>query len=199
MTSFLIDPKERILQAAVQLLQQEGHDFGQVSVRQIAALARVGVGLVNYHFGSKESLLNQAFLRILAQRAAAWLEPPQAAAGPALTRLKALCRQAGETAFAYPHLARIGIQHALLQGGFESAQIMLPLLREHYGPRKTELELRVLALALTAALGAAFLRLDGAAAFVGLDPRDPSHLAALVDLLIEQVLGEEVRRVGWKS
>jgi AcrR family transcriptional regulator len=202
MTPSSIDPKERILQAAVRLLQEEG---GEVSVRRIAAQAGVGVGLVNYHFGSKENLLNQAFLRILAERAAAWLDPSGYAArtaGLPLARLKMLARQAGETACAYPSLARIGIEHALLRGGFEPARRILPLLRQHYGPHKTEPELRALALALTTALGAAFLRLDETAAFVGLDSHDPSGpaaLAALVDLLIDQVLGEEARRVGWKS
>lgn len=192
------EPRERILQAAVQLLQEQG-DASRVTVRRIAALAGVGVGLVNYHYRSKEDLLDAAFGRILAQQARPWLEARPEMAGPPLARLKQLARQIGETALDFPRLARPGIERAALNARFETALAVLPLLREHFGARKGELELRALALALVSALLVAFLRLDEAAAFVGLDPRDRARLAALSDLIIEQVLGEEERKLTWKT
>jgi AcrR family transcriptional regulator len=210
-----MDPRERILLAAVELLQDDRH-AGQVTVRQIAARAGVGGGLINYHFQNKQNLLNMAFGRILQEQVQAvpdlrqafgrilqkqvqpGLDPRQANAPP-LARLKLLAHQAGKIALAQPGLARIGIEYALLQGRFETAQLILPILRDHFGSRKTELELRALALALLSALLVAFLRLDEVTAFMGYDPRDPSDLAALSDLVIDQILGEEERKLKWKT
>lgn len=55
--------KELILNATLDLIQKEG--FEGVTVRKISALANVNIGLVNYHFGSKDKLINAA-IQILA-------------------------------------------------------------------------------------------------------------------------------------
>lgn len=48
--------KEHILKVTIDLIKNEG--FEGVTVRKIASLANVNVGLVNYHFGSKDKLMN---------------------------------------------------------------------------------------------------------------------------------------------
>lgn len=50
--------KELILNVTLELMQNEGIEA--VTVRKIAALAQVNVALVNYHFGSKDKLINAA-------------------------------------------------------------------------------------------------------------------------------------------
>src|SRR6187200_2645379 len=47
--------KDKILLAARELFEEKGYD--STSVREIAAKAGVNVALINYHFGSKETLL----------------------------------------------------------------------------------------------------------------------------------------------
>ena len=47
--------KDKILQAARKLFEEKG--FDSTTVREIAAKAGVNVALINYHFGSKETLL----------------------------------------------------------------------------------------------------------------------------------------------
>ena len=65
--------KERILGAAEVLFAQRG--FEGASLRQLTAAAGVNLAAVNYHFGSKEKLVEQVFRRRLdalnAQRLAA--------------------------------------------------------------------------------------------------------------------------------
>jgi AcrR family transcriptional regulator len=51
--------KEQILQAAEGLFTQQG--FESTTLRQITAAARVNLAAVNYHFGNKESLLQEVF------------------------------------------------------------------------------------------------------------------------------------------
>lgn len=58
-----IDTRERILDAAEQLFMAHGYDG--TSMRQITSGAGVNLAAVNYHFGSKESLMQEVFRRRL--------------------------------------------------------------------------------------------------------------------------------------
>lgn len=54
-------PKRKLLEAAENLFAEKG--FEAVSVRDITQLAGTNVAAVNYHFGSREGLLNLVILR----------------------------------------------------------------------------------------------------------------------------------------
>ena len=57
------DTRERILDAAERLFMANGYDG--TSMRQITGEAGVNLAAVNYHFGSKESLMQEVFRRRL--------------------------------------------------------------------------------------------------------------------------------------
>ena len=61
MTSSHFNTKERILGAAEELFAQ--HGFAGTSLRQVTSRADVNIAAVNYHFGSKENLVNEVFRR----------------------------------------------------------------------------------------------------------------------------------------
>jgi AcrR family transcriptional regulator len=54
------DTKAALLQAARELVPERG--YAGTSVRELAAVAGTNLGAVNYHFGSREKLLDQAIL-----------------------------------------------------------------------------------------------------------------------------------------
>jgi AcrR family transcriptional regulator len=58
-----IDTRERILDTAERLFMAHGYDG--TSMRQITSEAAVNLAAVNYHFGSKESLMEEVFRRRL--------------------------------------------------------------------------------------------------------------------------------------
>lgn len=58
-----IDTRERILDTAERLFMAHGYDG--TSMRQITSEANVNLAAVNYHFGSKESLMQEVFRRRL--------------------------------------------------------------------------------------------------------------------------------------
>ena len=58
-----IDTRERILDAAERLFMAHGYEG--TSMRQITGEAAVNLAAVNYHFGSKESLMQEVFRRRL--------------------------------------------------------------------------------------------------------------------------------------
>src|SRR5690606_41197273 len=53
--------KDRILHAAEELFAL--HGFAGTSLRQVTSHADVNIAAVNYHFGSKDNLVNEVFRR----------------------------------------------------------------------------------------------------------------------------------------
>lgn len=58
-----VDTRERILDAAERLFMENGYEG--TSMRQITGEANVNLAAVNYHFGSKEALMQEVFKRRL--------------------------------------------------------------------------------------------------------------------------------------
>jgi len=63
LTSLIDSTKDRILAAAEELFAHTG--VARTSLRAITALARVNLAAVNYHFGSKEGLVEEVYRRRL--------------------------------------------------------------------------------------------------------------------------------------
>ena len=57
--------KERIVQVTMDMIAEEG--FQSITIRKIAARAGVNVAAVNYHFGSKDVLINEALRHVTNQ------------------------------------------------------------------------------------------------------------------------------------
>lgn len=49
--------KEAIIQATIELIEENGEHLEEITVRDICKRAGVGLGLVNYHFGNKDKLI----------------------------------------------------------------------------------------------------------------------------------------------
>lgn len=60
-----MDSKEAMMQAAISLIKQKGDRLDEITVREICKKAGVGLGLVNYHFGNKEHLIELCVERII--------------------------------------------------------------------------------------------------------------------------------------
>jgi AcrR family transcriptional regulator len=61
LSSTMFSTKDRILGAAEELFALQG--FAGTSLREVTSRADVNIAAVNYHFGSKENLVNEVFRR----------------------------------------------------------------------------------------------------------------------------------------
>ncbi|WP_165919306.1 TetR/AcrR family transcriptional regulator [Kineothrix alysoides] len=61
------DIKESIITAATGLIQQSSGNISEITTRAIAGKANVGIGLINYHFQSKDNLITICVQRIIQQ------------------------------------------------------------------------------------------------------------------------------------
>jgi AcrR family transcriptional regulator len=183
--------RERILSATVALLNEYG-DADKITVRQIAERAGVGIGSINYTFDSKDNLLNEAIWQIVGGIAARWYAPVQPDVPP-LTRLRRLFKEGGQAAFRYRKLTAKGMLHVIAQGNMQVQTLILPLLREVVGERKSETELRLLAYQLVVSLQAALVNAEQLGAFLGVDMTVPATLDLLVDGLIDNLIGDQTK------
>lgn len=53
------------MEATTELIEQHNGNIKVITARMIAAKADVGLGLINYHFGSKEKLITECVQRII--------------------------------------------------------------------------------------------------------------------------------------
>src|SRR6201996_9594014 len=78
--------KERILGAAEELFAR--HGFEGASLRQLTAAAGVNLAAVNYHFGSKDRLIEEVFRRRLDQLNGSRMAALKAIAGAPQTTIE---------------------------------------------------------------------------------------------------------------
>jgi AcrR family transcriptional regulator len=80
------ETQERLLEAAGQVFAAKG--FQAATVREICQQAEANIAAVNYHFGDKEKLYVEAFLRAFRAQMEQVPLPPWTADTPAATRLR---------------------------------------------------------------------------------------------------------------
>ena len=96
--------KDRILGAAEELFAQ--HGFAGTSLRQVTSRADVNIAAVNYHFGSKENLVNELFRRRMEEMSKQRLAALHQATETAPSQLDAIL-----AAFVEPALAMAQDRH----------------------------------------------------------------------------------------
>lgn len=60
-----MDSKEAIIQATMDLISERGDHVEAITMRDIGKKSGVGLGLINYHFGSKEKLIEVCVERLI--------------------------------------------------------------------------------------------------------------------------------------
>jgi AcrR family transcriptional regulator len=189
--------KERILQAAIELIRDE-QDFDRVSMRSVADKAGVAVSMVNYHYQTKSNLIDQAVQSfvgsvIRASSATAPQEHTHASAEP-VERMRAHLRVAADFMARNPGISRVSILRDLesARAGDNSSQVAsaaFSRLKEIFGEEKSEEELRFMTLVQVASMQQLFLRAELNREYLGLDYFDKGDRDQLIDMLIETLTG----------
>jgi AcrR family transcriptional regulator len=182
-----LDTRERIVRAALAVLD-ETEDVGRVTVRRIAKRAGVAVGAINYHFGSKDDLLNEAVAGEMERLAERWTGGFGRYERDPVEGLKATLKGIAAVVARYPRYARISVSHELLHGRLGTARLLLPALREALDPTHSELQLRVIALQLVAPMQVAFLRAAVFREFAGVELQDDRARDELIDALVNNLI-----------
>jgi TetR/AcrR family transcriptional regulator, regulator of cefoperazone and chloramphenicol sensitivity len=104
------DTRESIINATLKIIGEEG--FQNVTIRKIATLAGVNVAAINYHFGTKDIVINEA-LKYLTGKLMKSFNYLKEREFPPETRMLNFIRSYADAALEHPDVFRNYINHSM--------------------------------------------------------------------------------------
>ena len=178
-------PRERIRKAAKELLL-ENNDIESITVRQIAYRANVGVGLVNYHFSSKDALLAEVVSEKMNEMIQHNFDETNDLSPK--EKLQAILIQLFDLGAEYLPLLQFLIRQGVDEGNLDTALELIPFLREAFGPDADEMKLRVLALQVLYPLQLTCISPEKFKLYSGIDVTKAEERKKYVIQLIDNIL-----------
>lgn len=183
--------KRKILRAAIELLREK-QDADKVSIRGIAERAGVSVGMANYHFQTKDKLIELAVQEHVSEviRGSTSEAPADTGGQVMRARLKAAAAFIAE----HPGISRVSVLRDMKEphpgdNTSEVAEGVYQQLAAVQGGTRDETTLRLLASIQVAAVQQLFLRAEVNRKTIGWDFFDEGDRNQMMDLIIDTVLG----------
>ncbi len=186
--------REKLMEVTTQLIRERGN-IEEVTIRDIAAQAGVGVGLVNYHFQTKENLVNLCIQRIIGQIIGQFDPLYRSLSGSPMDKLRLLIKENVAFLVNQPGLSRASITSNLLAGSahdntMQTMEAYRPVLREVCGEKATEKEINILLHVLISSMQAMFLRRETVKETMGIDITDKAERDELADTVLDHLFNK---------
>lgn len=193
--SKILTTKEKIIQFAMDMIAQEG--FQNITTRKIASQAGVNVAAINYHFGSKDALINEA-LRYLTGQLRNTFEYLEIENEDAETKLSTFIKNYTDIMFEYPDIIKNMISHAIKDKPLEVQvehvafiqSVGFELIKRTIGQIRPDLDnfsLSLKALNLVSSLSFPFLMGKHVKELLGVDLYNQETRQRYIILLLENV------------
>ncbi len=184
--------RQGIIDAAVELIREHG-DTAKVTVREICGRANVGAGLINYHFQTKDHLIDLSVQKIIGHVIGGFDALEQSLALGPLDKIRYLLKLNFKFLVENPGLSRVSILSDLTSGTADdnSAQVhavYFKLLRRLYGAEKIDAEISAIVRVLVATVQVSFLRMRAIRDGEGLDFSNETARDAFLDRVIDRFL-----------
>ncbi len=186
------DIRTRFIDAAERLLRA-GRKAESLTSREIAVEAGSSVGLVNYHFGSKDALVALAVERMFAEFAPRWdrvLAAKEAAGKDGFRagkeELKALLKDIAEVSERAS--LDFSVKRELMEGDLGTTKFLAPILRAILPEGTDERRLRWASFFIVAPLQLLLLRREWFADWTGSAIADKKERDAVFDFLVDRIL-----------
>lgn len=182
------DIKEHIIAVTTELINQSNGNIAEITTRLIADQAGIGIGLINYHFQSKENLIEICVERIINKVILAFAPPTQEQS--LVLRLKHSAKLVFEFFVENPAVTRISIL-----SDYKNPKQDDNTRRTITGICKglgddfdiPESKRHILAFTLVSVMQAMFLRKDQTEDFGGYDFTIKEQRDEVLDLLIDRI------------
>ena len=190
--------KDRIIKATLDIIGREG--FQNVTIRKIAAMAGVNVAAVNYHFGSKDAVINEALnmvtLRIedtFACLKSNEIEPS--------ARLECFVRQYSKVIMEYPDIIRNFISQSLHNNSVRveyqeylknEGIILVARTIAQIRPEESRIVHYLRTLQLLSSLSFPILMGERIAEITGLDLDEPDVISRYIEHLVNGITGDDL-------
>lgn len=102
------DIKEKIIEVTTELITKSEGNIDEITIRQISEKAQVGVGLINYHFQTKENLIEICVQKMI-EEVIAEFKPDVDQTADYLQKIKASSKAVMDFLINNPAVSRISI------------------------------------------------------------------------------------------
>lgn len=177
--------KEKIIEAAIALIQEGNGNSDEITTRAIAEKASVGIGLINYHFQTKENLITICVQRIIGQVISDF-KPNDTDFKTEQERLTNTAAEVFEFLFENPSISRISILSDFtvptITGNTTLSQKGIRLAM---GENMSEEDGRLISFVLVSAMQTAFLNSTIMKESMGFSLDSPDERRAYISRLVE--------------
>ena len=181
------DARQSIIDTAKAILG-DVDDVEKITVRQIAERAGVGIGLINYHFKSKNNLLSIAIGDVMASTIWNFTKTDLFADLEPIAKLKALLRELCTLLGSHEKLMRFVLSREILEGNMQTPLTLIPLLKEVFGNKKDDMQLRIIALQILYPIQVTGLNAEAFNMYSGVDIYNIEQRNGFVDMLIDNLI-----------
>ena len=190
------DTKQKIINATLELLKEAGN-IEEVSVRKIVQKAGIkGVGIINYHFGTKDKLISEAVrydTNIIINR---WDAIYETMKMPPIEKLKIMLKGTGDLIDSNPLFGKISMIHDYMNPAVDdntarSIEKYMMIFREIYGDNKSEEEIWIIAHTLLSGAQLAFIRSNVVSKKLGTDFYNKKDRDEFLEKLIDNLIQEK--------
>jgi AcrR family transcriptional regulator len=186
MTSKKEETKKKIIEATINLLDSV-EDPDDITIRRIAEGAGIGIGLINYHFISRENLMNEA-VSIKMESMAGKLENLSEYQDNPLKYLKIMLIRMSDIAMKNRRLNKIIVEYDLLKGNFKICLYLLPILREIFKGSKSETDLRLIAYQIIVTTQSICLRQEAFHMLTGINVEIKTDRDSLINSIVDNLI-----------
>jgi len=189
------DVKENIISVTTELIEQSNGNIKNITARAIAEKAGIGLGLINYHFGSKDNLVATCVQRIIGKVIMGFSTEKEYANDK--ERLTAWAIYVFDFLFEHPAISRISILGDLqnytikCNSVYSQKGFMLALTKDIEDKDKP-----LLSFILTAAMQTAFLSGTAAKELLGYDFMKQTDRIAFIKKLVTAIFDDNRKGVS---
>ncbi|HKL13141.1 MAG TPA: TetR/AcrR family transcriptional regulator [Halanaerobiales bacterium] len=194
MSNGKISTKEKIIKETIQIMKKE-KDFEKITMRNIAKKADVAVSMLNYHFQTKENLINRAVESYISDVIKNSEDRHREMELTSEQRMRSGINAAADFIANNPGVSRVSILSDLKKGSIDDNsshifQSIFNQLKRYFGDQKNEITLKILAQQQLAALQVIFLRTEVFKKQTGLDFFKEDDRREITKKIVDNILCE---------
>lgn len=192
-----ISAKDRIIEVTTGLIEQHNGNTKSITARMIAEKSGVGLGLINYHFGSKDNLITTCVQRIIGKVIEGFETNKKYASDK--ERLTAWAINVFDFLFEHKAISRISIL-----GDFQNYTIDCNSVHSQRGfmialkndiPDKDK---RIISFIITAAMQVAFLASETVKELLGYDFKKKENRASYIEKLVSVLFEDNRKEINYE-
>lgn len=176
--------KNQLIQAVIELLQ-ECNDISEITSRRITQRAKMNLSTINYHFASKDELINIAVNKLIGDDADNYFENIKDNDKLPREKLRDFLIYISDIVVYYKKYTKEMIPYILLKGEFTETIKILPLVKECFQGSKGEEECKIISYQLISFMQLVFYRADEFKSFSQINIMNKKERDKFIDIQLD--------------